>query len=59
MIFCLLPVACTRSLIQRKDFQAIILKCQRKICSLSSVTPGELCNNGVLDNAKVLNCPFC
>ena len=47
MIFCLLPVACTRRLIQGKDIQTLILECQRKICSLSSVTPGELCNNGV------------
>ena len=50
--FCLLPVACARSLIREKDIQALILKCQWKICSLSPVTPGELCNNGVLGQCK-------
>ena len=42
--FCFLPVACTRSLTQEKDINALILKSQSKICSLSLVTPGELCN---------------
>jgi len=52
MFFGILPVACTRSLIQGNDIQALILKCQRKMCSLSSVTLGELCSNGVFGQCK-------
>lgn len=42
-----LCLACTRSLHQGKEIQALIFKCEKFVERWSSVTPGKICNDAV------------